>query len=445
MSVFKGEGGRGWRFQFDYKKVRHQSTHGYETKQDARDAEDAERRKVVAIAEGREIDPSQCPTFTQWAGVYLTWAEQTGRIQPHGTVEENIRMVLRFFGHAPATPDPINRHDRRAFKDLRPYHGLTLHDVVKDASWIVKFEQHMTARGISGPTKNKQRSALSQMYRYAMSPEQRHVTGITRNPFAEIYRDKGRKRYTTFGGDANLRAVLDGAHHHLRLAMRIAMYCPKFRLGNITSLDWSKGPTSTAWVSDDLRYLVDTNHKTFHVTGLPMVAVIPNELKRILLAAKKQQAVTRARLIARYKKTGHGSGHGVTCPRVIQWENKPIDRLSRGLKTACERAGVPYGMHGGVTFHSIKHDAGTEMAAMNQLSDAMRQQLLGQTTNQATQVYKQLVPEHERPAADQLAKVTRRKLQKQRSELRSDFSGKEGRGGAFTVIRGMTVGSDIPL
>lgn len=406
--------GRGWRYDFWFRGQRHQSQDPkfYATKPKAAAAEAVERKRLEDIRDGVKLDTAHSPLIQDWAEEYVNEAIKRGDITEDSTVLFDIKVVLRFFGARPADKSQVERG--------APYHNLTLAEIVKDDNWIIQFEEWIDARRarpsgrpISGSTKNKYRTAMSKMFQMAMEPAYRRKTGIVRNPFAEVRRDPGVKRYTTFDGDANLYAVYDAAAPHVRLAMDIALYALKFRRGSILDLEWSKGRNSRAWIDDKMEYLIADQHKTRHHTGMRQTAVIAPELKQILIAAKKKQEATNKRLSKRYGETYS------TCNHVVQWEGKPVKDIKRAFKAACERAGVRYGLFGGVTFHSLKHEQGTE-AARQGVPDAMAQAIGGWKTASARSVYKHLVPENEREAVNMMAKVTRRKMARGRKALGRD-------------------------
>lgn len=399
----------------------------------AAEAEVAQRDLLQRRVDGRALPAVTSPSLTNWACEYLDWAVKEKGVSPEGGVADSVRMVLRFFGRRPKHDLPANPFDTRGFKDLRPYHDLTLADLLTDPSWILRFEDHLERRGITGSTKNKYRNTLSQMFRLAMSPPHQHRTGVHRNPFAEIHRDAPVKRYTSFGDAASLDRVIQHSPPHLKLAIQIALYTVKLRRGNILNLEWSKGRNTTAWIDEAMQFMTDLNHKTQHHTGMPMVATISPQLRKILVAAKRRQDAVHARLEGRYGHRAPKSNH------VIQWHGRPVTRIAKAFEAACLRAGVRYGLSGGVTFHSLRHESGTEMVFVPGLSDSMRQALMGHRTSAATQVYKQLVPEHEREAMNTLAKRTEQKLAKgrkvnldsQRGEKRGDSPVKKGQHWSF--------------
>ena len=107
---------------------------------------------------------------------------------------------------------------------------------IRDGAWLLKFEEWMTARGLAGATKNHYRSACSRLYAVAMLPEYRQQTGIHMNPFRGIPRDRTRRREDVFSR-AQLRAVFAHATPALQLAMRLALFAPELRIGNIAALE----------------------------------------------------------------------------------------------------------------------------------------------------------------------------------------------------------------
>ena len=150
------------------------------------------------------------PRFSEWAEVYYTHAAV--RLARPGHVEDVLRVVLRFWGARPSDPVAV-------MSERDPYHDLTLADPIVDPDWIERFEAWMAHRPRCSPqTRNHYRSVMSRMYRVAMLPKYRKVTGITMNPFLAIERDHTVSRDVTVT-PAQLRAWISEAPYHIRLAV----------------------------------------------------------------------------------------------------------------------------------------------------------------------------------------------------------------------------------
>ncbi len=414
MSVYTVSGG--FRYDFWRGGRRYASEvfkGGAKAREECRAAEQKKKTDLQRGVHGLDVRPDASPRFDDWAPIYLDHAINKKGNDPD-TMHNNMAMVLRFFGKRPEKSELASSvgkrgRDKRGISDPRPYHNLRLSDPIADPSWVLKFEDHLDARRIKGSTKNASRSTLNQMYKLAMGPRHSALTGVRVNPFAVMPRDKAGRRTKMFGAPQNLTAVLDAAAPHVRLAMHIALFAPGFRRGSILRLEWAERegtretPAATAWIDDEMTYMVDTAHKTVKETGEPIVEVISPELRKILKAEKARQQRDHAKLVKRY-------GSHTPCPSVIQYKSRPVAEIKNGFQKACKRAGVTYGLYTGVTFHTLRHEGGTEAARITGLSDAMHQGVLNQKTNRASQIYRHLVPEHKRPAMLELGKRTAAKL-----------------------------------
>jgi len=359
VSVFYDPKSKGWRFDFQYLKRRHVSPRGFATKKEARDAE-AERRRVLRRqAAGLEAaTTADSPAFQDWAEIYLQGLERRGRnITPATHV---LRAVLRFFGRR---PDRILKAH-----EAGPYHDLRLVDPMVEPAWLDRFETWMATRGVAGATRNRYRTAVSQLYAVAMRPRYRQATGVKENPMRGVERDteQGRTVILTL---PQLRAVLAHASRHLWVTIMVAAMAPALRVGSILRLRWD------THVDPDLRLLTVHQHKTARMTGRPIVMPITPALRRVLAAVRATQ-----RPDAKW---------------VITYRGRPVRTIDTGLKAACAAAGVPYGraVPGGVTFHTIRHSALTYLAELG-VPDALRKDAGGHATYAMVQHYTHLAASH---------------------------------------------------
>lgn len=359
-----------WRFQFWYKRTRYRSPRGFRTKELCEQAERALRDRLVRLDYGIPEPAGAGPTFTRWAGVVYDYAVHREHLRDPGSLDINLRKILRFWGHAP--------HDASKRIPGAPYHGLTLDAPIRDGAWLLKFEEWMTAEGMAGSTKNHCRSACSKLYRVALLAEYRVQTGITANPFRGILRDPPVRRDVVFTPE-QLQAVLQAAPTYLRTAMRIAALAPELRISNIAALRWSHLDAHLKWIR-----LAD--HKTARMTQKPLVTPVVPQLRRYLLDVRARQPEG--------------------CEAVVDRNGEPVSRfvLKDELERACAEAGVLYGKkHGGVTFHTIRHTAITTMAEIG-IPDNQRQQAVGHSALATTAGYTHMTPRHK---IDPLTKLAR--------------------------------------
>lgn len=358
MSVYKESNGR-YRYAFWKNKQRYRKR-GFRTRKLAEDAERAKRDRLTKIDAGIITASDNGPRFTEWAGDTYTYAVERLQLTDPESFDHNLRCILRFWGRKPTDPAKVVAGE--------PYHDLALDDPIRDGAWLLKFEDWMSKKGLAGSTKNHYRSACSRLYFVAMQPEYRAVTGIMTNPFRGILRDRTRNRDVVFTRP-QLQAVLVQLPPFLKLALRIALLAPKLRLGNILALRWDQH------LDPDLAWIRVAEHKTARKTGRPLVSPIVPSLRRFLQEARAE--------------TPRG------CQSVVQWDGRPLNRwlVARELRRACEAAGIVYGLASGVTFHSLRHTAGTIMAELG-LPEAQRKEAIGHLAIATTQIYTHLMPEH---------------------------------------------------
>jgi integrase len=274
-----------------------------------------------------------------------------------------IEVLLRFFGARPAdNPHPDE-----------PYHDLRLADPIRDSEWLLRFEEWLHARGGGPQTRNHYRSALRRLYATALLPQFRRRTGIDRNPFEDLPRDRTVARTTTVSVE-QLRAWIAHASYHVRLAVAIAALAPKLRLGSILALRWRD-------VSEDWAWLTVVDHKTAHHTGAPQVVPITAQLREILEDAKQRQPFST---------------------HIVTYHRRPVHEIRGGVEGAAVAAGLTYGLKDGVTFHTIRHAMATHLATLD-LPEKTRAEAMGHSTITTTQRYTHLRPTHQRPTLEQLS------------------------------------------
>ena len=358
MTVWYDKRSKAHRYHFQYLGRRIASPRGFPTRREALEAEAEKRRILRRRAAGLESDTAaDSPYFQDWAEIYLQDLERRGK--PIEAVTHVLRVVLRFFGQKPDRD--LEPHE------AGPYHHYRLIDPIVDPAILDAFDAWMRARGIAGATRNRYRSAVSQLYALAKRPRYRLATGVKRNPMRGVERDVERGRSVVLTRD-QLQAILDEAPRHLWLAVMVAALAPALRLGNILALRWD------THVSPDLRLITVHEHKTADRTGRPIVTPISEPLRAVLTAVKAAQ-----RKDAKW---------------VVTYRGRPVKTIDTGLKAVCERVGVVYGRRaGGVTFHTIRHSAATWLAALG-VPEALRKDAIGHASITMTQQYTHLAAAH---------------------------------------------------
>lgn len=374
MTVWKEKDRAAWRYRFYYQGKPYKGSTGQLTKEDAEEFEADLKRQVRRAAHGLRVLPEHTPTFTDWAGEYYAYVELRGKVRRLNVVDDLLRVVLRFWGAKPSGANPKNPPI-----EGEPYHDLRLADPIQDPDWIVKFEDWIAARGVGKQTRLHYMSIMSRMYRVALLPKYRKKTGVETNPFATIERDRppGKKVSVT---PAQLRAWLAKAPRHTQLAMAIAALAPKLRLENVLSLRWDRE------VDAKMDFIRVEDHKTVGATGAPLVVPITAQLRRILVAAKRER-----------------SGE-----YVVNYRGDRVHSIRAGVREAAKSANLTYGrdVAGGVTFHTIRHTAATLLAEVPSLTEALRAETMGQDIR-TTQGYTHLRPVHQRQVLARLGSKLR--------------------------------------
>jgi hypothetical protein len=251
MTVFRHPHGQTFRYDFWWRGDRYTGNTHQTTRADAELVESGIKKHLRLEAGGLVAPPPvTSPRFQDWAEIYLdhVLTRERSRIRRPDRIEDLLRVVLRFWGQRP----PAEARGKFAAVDGEPYQDLRLADPIDDPMWLLKFEDWMNAkrigrvvesagraRPLSGQTKNQYRSVMSQMYRLALQPAFRKQTGVAMNPWVGIPRERDNERTSTVTIE-ELRAWLEHASYHVRLAVAIAALAPKLRLKNILELKWSR-------------------------------------------------------------------------------------------------------------------------------------------------------------------------------------------------------------
>ena len=360
VSLYKR--GSVWYYDFWFQGGRYNASTGQITKSDAGQYESDLKRRLRRQRAGLEAPaPVASPRFQDWAEVHFR--ERAHQVTRPEFLEDNLTVILRFWGARPEDDE----------HPAEPYHDLCLQDPIREPVWIERFEAWMRARGSSPQTRNHYRSTMRGLYRTALLPAYRAVSGITMNPFRDISRESVVERTVTITID-ELRNWLGHASYHVRVAVAVAALAPKLRLASVLGLTWQDH------IDPDLRFITVHRHKTATTTKRPQVVPISEQLRVILRDARQR-----------------------THTHVVEYRRRPVKTIRGGLRNAADRSGLSFGRAtGGVTFHTLRHTAASMLAELGE-SEAIRKEVMGHRNIATTQKYTHLRPMHEMPAHERLA------------------------------------------
>jgi integrase len=377
MTVYRQKDRRTWTYDFWYNGHRYKGNTFQEEKDNAKLVE-AQKLLQLRKQRGGIAEPGPSPAIAAWAGVYLTHCEQlqkrTGRPKRLDRIEEQLRVVLRFFGTKPLeADDPLQPLEG----EEAAFHDLTLQDLVDEPDWLVKFDAWIDRRNVAGSTRNHYYTTMSRMYAVAMLPQFRKQSGVTSNPFAGIPRSRQVARKVVLTPTL-LEAWLRAMSYHTRLAVAIAALAPKLRLQNILMLERGRD------VDAGVTRITVHDHKSDLATGEPLIVPVSSQLRTILLQA--------------FERMRPGTTH------IVQYRGAPIDSIRGSLKAAARDVGIPYGRYtpGGVTFHTLRHTAATLFARLG-VSPWLQRDAMGHQDVTTTEGYTHLDIEEQRPAMEQLS------------------------------------------
>jgi integrase len=385
MTVWKAKDRATYRYRFYIDGQLYRGNTKQITQADAEEWEAKEKRRIRRRLGGLSTLAEHSPRFAVWAGVYLKYLRQRGKVRRIDRIEELLRVVLRFWGAKPSGRDPKNPP-----VEGEPYHDLRLVDPIRDPEWIERFEEWIrrrkvyvgrdadgepTYRPISAQTRLHYMSVMSRLYRLATRPRFKKQTGVLTNPFLDVERDRPAPREVTVT-PAELRRWLQHTPKHAQLAIAIAALAPKLRLQNVLELRWDRS------FDPAVQFITVLELKTVGRMKAPMVVAIGRALRRLLKVAQRE----------------------ATGPWVITYQDSPVKSIRHAVQTGAERAGLSYGrdVAGGVTFHTIRHTAATLLAEVPSLTEAQRSATMGQDI-ETTQRYTHLRPVSQRPVVNRLA------------------------------------------
>lgn len=372
MTVYLPKHYRSWRYDFWLFGERHQGSSGLLTKAEAQEFELELKNKIRRRRAGLEAaSASDTPLFSTWAAVTYCHHKNRKKLKRPEQLKTNLRMAMSFWGERPA---------KNPLPDA-PYKNLRLGDPIASPELIEEFEQWMERRGMSGSRKNHYRSACSIMYKLALQPAFRAKSQVRENPFEHIQRDRVPKRIRTYTV-AQLRAVIERAPWHVRIAVAIGALAPKLRLRNVLDLRWSEH------IKPDLSEISDPDHKTDQETGLPLIVRVSSELRRVLENARQHR---------------HGA-------YVVHYHGRHVSDIKTALRAAVRKAATDlrdkslvWGKANGVTYHSLRHTMATELARMG-VPEALRTRVMGWRDPQTAKIYTHMVPTDEEAPLEALGR-----------------------------------------
>jgi integrase len=379
MSVYRDTKARRRTFTYDfvYQGRRYRGNTFQEERLNA-ELMEAQLKLRLRKERGGIAEPPPSPALAAWAGVYYTHCEllqqRTGRPKRLDRIDEQLRVVLRFFGARPtAADDPLQPREG----EEAPFHDCTLEDLVTEPDWLIKFDEWIDRRNVAGSTRNHYYTTMSRLYAVAMLPKYRKQTGVTTNPFTGIPRARQVTRKVVLT-PALLTAWLGAMSFHTRLAVAIAALAPKLRLRNILALERARH------IDAGVTRITVHEHKSDVATGEPLIVPISDQLRDILRYAFEQMRP--------------GTTH------VVQYRGAAVVSIRGSLIAAARDAGIPYGRFtaGGVTFHTLRHTASTLLAKLG-VNPWIHRDALGHQELTTTDGYTHLQIEEQRQAHEQLA------------------------------------------
>lgn len=384
VTVYRPKGRKTWRYDFEWRGRRYHGSTGQLTQRDAQEWERNERVRLARQAGDLSLRAGETPRIQDWAEVFMEY--KASRMKRPDLLEREVRVVLEFCGAKPSAPPAPRRPGappRRTVPIAPPYRDLRLGDFIEEPELILNFEMWMRARGTGHSARNHYRSVMSGMYRVAMLPQYRRMTGIRSNPFASIERERAARRRVTQTVD-ELRRWIAAAAPHVQLALAIGALAPALRLGNILALRWDRN------VDSELRFITVQDHKGDRATSEALVVPIVAQLRALLELARTQWNDARLK-------------NPRTAMTVIQFRGRAVESIKKGLKRAAVDAGVTYGLKaGGATFHTLRHTMATMLAEL-QVPERVRSDLLGHSDIATTQIYTHLRPVHLLSPLEQLS------------------------------------------
>lgn len=378
MGVYRNKGRRTYQYRFEYGGKPYKGNTYQENESDARLVE-ATHKLRLRRERGGIAAVGAALSIATWAGLYFqhltALQKRTGRPKRLDTIDDEIRVVLRFWGEPPQDPTSSLLP---APGEEAPFHGLSLQDPIDEPEWIERFETWIERRNVSGQTRNHYMSRLSQLYAVGMRPRFRKTTGISMNPFTGVERSRTAPRKVALTPDLVL-AWIGAMSYHTRLAVAIAALAPKLRLATILALTRDN-------LDPDVTRITAWHHKSDHVTGEPQIVPVVDQLRTILLDALQRMKPTTTHL--------------------IQYQGLPVQEIRGGLKAAAKQAGIPYGrfLSGGATFHSLRHTASTLLARLG-VNPWLQRDAIGHRDLTTSAGYTHLQIEEQRPALEQLSAV----------------------------------------
>jgi integrase len=219
---------------------------------------------------------------------------------------------------------------------------------------------------------NREMSCLRQMLDEAVEKK-----WLDRSPFADgksLHLKENNKRECWLTPD-EARKLFKECPVHLQHIIECVLYTG-MRRKEVLNLKWQQ-------IRGDWIYLgVDTK------TGNPVTIPISEPLWRLFEQLQGNGGTNPSNVVDLEGKAVKQAGSKKRKGFVFLFKGQPVKDVKTALKTACERAGIPYGRNtpNGITFHSLRHSFGS-LVQQTQRDIRITQQLMNHKSIQMTERY----------------------------------------------------------
>jgi integrase len=276
-SLHRRRGTSNWSIKFYVEGRRHRESTGTP---DRTAAEAFLRRRIEEAERGRLVVPAARPTF------------------------EDLRQRLIENYAFKRNRTDARRHTIRLAEYFARTHA---EDITEDR--IIEYGRRRTAAGAAASTLRRELALLKRMLRLS-------ANRLPRVPLVDLPRvDNARQG---FFEEPELEAVLRHLPAHARQLVEF-LYLTGWRSGEALQLRWS----DVDWMRKTVTLRTSKNREP---------RIFPfRDHPRLEDVLRRQRAE-----VLRWERE-----HGRLCPAVFHWKGRPLQKLRRSWKHACERAGLP--------------------------------------------------------------------------------------------------------
>ena len=349
MSVYflKGKG-KGWRYDFTLKGIRHTET-WFKTKKAAKQAEAKKREEIKNPKPKIPVEPIQ---------IDMDFLELVNKRLDHVKAYNSERHYTD--------------HIYMARKWVREWKGLMCNEIGTE---MIRGFLLKRLRQTSGYTANKELRYLRALFNFAM-----HSTRnwISHNPTRGIdfFPVEKKIKYVPPKEDV-LRVILaaDPNTHDYLWAIALTLG----RMSEINRLAWQDVNLNERYV-----ILYTRKKKGGHLT--PRKVAMPDKLFKVLSHRHEK----------RDKNISWVFWHHYWSRKTRTWVIGPYKERKRFMKTLCKKAGVKY-----FRFHALRH-FGASLLEQSNVPIGSIQRILGHENRSTTEIYLHSIGESERDAMDML-------------------------------------------